>query len=44
MIRRQYYLAKIKPFLDKGIVKAITGRYKIISLIDFLLGKYPIKS
>ena len=29
MIRRQYYLEKIKPFLGKGIVKAITGLRRV---------------
>jgi predicted AAA+ superfamily ATPase len=29
MIRRQYYLDKIKPFLGKGIVKAITGLRRV---------------
>ena len=29
MIRRQYYLDKIKPFLGKGIVKAVTGLRRV---------------
>ena len=29
MVRRQYYLDKIKPFLGKGIVKAITGLRRV---------------